>query len=241
MDLALYARVIWRFRLIVAAGVVLAVVLSALSYRTATTWQSTETLLVTQRGFPQGRTVLPGGTSSGQGSSGHPALGTTFADPQRFSQLALFYSQLANSDAVQLMVARRGLKGAMTAQPAVLGNSLGGGLLPFITILGTAAGPQTAVRIAEEGASAFQRYLDEQQTAAAIPINQRVVVQVVNRARDAVILQGPKKTLPVVIFLTVLIAALGLAFVLENLRPRLRLVSSQTDEVEHPAQSRRGA
>jgi hypothetical protein len=65
-----------------------------------------------------------------------------------------------------------------------------------------------------------------QQAQADIPDKQRVVLQVFSAARNATVVSGRKKTLPIVIFLSVLLATIGLAFVLENLRPRLREVEA---------------
>ena len=48
-----------------------------------------------------------------------------------------------------------------------------------------------------------------------------------NRPYQAKVYAQPSKTLPVAIFLTVLIATIGMAFILENLRPRIRTVPSE--------------
>ena len=65
MDFRLYARVLWRFRLLVACGFLLATVLAALSivrisgdglaYRQTELFASTARVGVTQSGFPWGR------------------------------------------------------------------------------------------------------------------------------------------------------------------------------------------
>jgi hypothetical protein len=67
MDLSLCFGVLWRFRLIVAAGFVLASFAKvgfahgslSISHRLQEAWQGTTRLFVTQQGFPWGRTVLP--------------------------------------------------------------------------------------------------------------------------------------------------------------------------------------
>ena len=87
MDLRLFSRVLWRFRFLVAGGLVLACVLSFLSfasisfaggspkltYRQTERWKATAVLFVTQKGFPYGYTVLPTSptqaTPSGAGAS----------------------------------------------------------------------------------------------------------------------------------------------------------------------------
>ena len=65
MDFGLYVRVLWRFRLLVVLGLILALSLAMLSfvrvgtdgvtYRQTELWASTTRLLVTQTGFPEGR------------------------------------------------------------------------------------------------------------------------------------------------------------------------------------------
>jgi len=74
MSLELDMRVLWRFRVLVLAGLLLAILLAGmamfkvdfgggapkLTYRQSETWQSTARLLITQDGFPEGRTTLPG-------------------------------------------------------------------------------------------------------------------------------------------------------------------------------------
>ena len=72
VDLRLYLRVIRRFWPLVALGTAVALVLSFISYfrvdfhqsphvtyRQHETWKGTEILVLTQRGFPWGRSVYP--------------------------------------------------------------------------------------------------------------------------------------------------------------------------------------
>ena len=65
MDLYLYARVLWRFRLLVLAGLALAIALATLSvlrigpdgvsYRDSRLWAADMKIAVTQRGCPECR------------------------------------------------------------------------------------------------------------------------------------------------------------------------------------------
>jgi hypothetical protein len=59
--------------------------------------------------------------------------------------------------------------------------------------------------------------------------------------QDAVLVVGRKKTLPITVFLAVLIATLGLAFILENLRPRLRSVSLAEPQADPRTRDRQSA
>jgi hypothetical protein len=234
MDLRLYGRVIWRFRFIVLLGLVLAVLLALLSYvkvsfegrspsftyRHAETWQSNTRLLVTGgSGFPQGQAYTPPSRATAKPANGDVAT----AD---FTALAVYYKQLANSDAVQRLLARdTSLHGSMVAGYDV--DSTTNSPLPVVIISGIATTPEMARRIAARGAVAFRRYLDRRASAAGIPPKQRVQLKTLNAPLLAEPIGKRKMTLPIVVFLTVMIAAIGLAFVLENLRPRIRLVESQ--------------
>jgi hypothetical protein len=234
MDLALYTRVLWRFRLILLAGLVLAVALSFLSfvrvtlkdgsprlaYRQAELWQSQERLLITQRGFAEGwtnpPTVVPSSESSPRSTEAYVHFG-------RLVSLAPYYAQLANSDPVQRMVFRDPkVDGSMQAQQVTDPVTKAG--LPVLAITGVGVTPDKAIYVTRRGALAFRAYLERQQDRSRIPPADRVQIRVLNKAAGAAILTPRKKTLPIMVFLTGLIATVGLAFILENLRPRIRLV-----------------
>jgi hypothetical protein len=234
MDLPLYSRVLWRFRVLVIVGLILAAALSffsyakvsfahgspSISYRTAVVYQSSTTLLVTQNGFPWGRTALPFKVNA------KGVATSDFADPGRFSSLAGFYSRLAESDVIRARASQiAGVPAVLQANPVPdPGNS--NNMLPMISLAGLATSPAAAIRVAEAGSLAFRQYLLQQQDASHTPANQRVVMQVVNQARAASVASPRKKTLPVIVFLGVLIATIAMAFVLENLRPRVRVVAA---------------
>jgi hypothetical protein len=223
VDLALYARVIWRFRVIVAIGLVLALALALLSfvrvsfksgsphvaYRQANIWKSQETFLITSRGVPWAR------------------ISNQSATEQGLAGLSAFYAQLANSDAVHRLLAASGpVHGTMVAQPAVDQITTFRSPLPFLSIVGEANTPSEAIDIASRGADAFKKYIVSIQNGAHIPVGQRVQMSVLAQARGATLLQGRKKTLPIVIFVTIMAATIGLAFILENLRPRVQSVDT---------------
>jgi len=238
MDLRLYGRVIWRFRLVILLGLVLAVLLALLSYvrvsfkggspsftyRQAEAWQSNTRLLVTGgKGFPQGRAY----SSTPPPTASSPSNGLTTVD---FTGLAVYYQQLANSDAVHRILAHdKSLHGSMVATYDV--DSTTKSPLPVLIISGVAATPAMAQRISAGGAAAFDTYLNRRARAAGIPPKQRVKLTVLNAPLGAELITKRKKTVPLVVFLTVMIATIGLAFVLENLRPPIRLVESQDAEL----------
>jgi len=234
VDLNLYFRVLWRFRVVVAVGIFLAIALSfmsfarvslahgspSVSYRQQPTFQAATRLLVTQEGFPWGRSVLPittGTTPQTPGSS--TPSGLQFADPNRFATLALLYAQLLNGNAIQDRIRKSIPVGDfLTAEPVM--NAQTNSVLPFVDVIGVAHTAAEAARTSRIGADLFRSYIAQQQTSAAIRPNERVLLPVVST--KATLLAGRKKTLPIVAFLTVMIATIGLAFILENMRPRVR-------------------
>jgi hypothetical protein len=232
MDLRLYLRVIWRFRIIVALGLILATVMAVLSfvqvslngglnvsYRQAQDWQATETYLVSGQGFAVGSVFGAGGSKS----------------PLTLAGLSAFYSQIVMSDAVRRLMLKDGpIDGVVSATPGVDNVTTIRAPLPLVSISGDATTPAKAVLLTRRAARAFKEWVTERQNAAAIPDSQRITFPVVNAARDATLVGPRKKTLPIVIFLTILTATIGLAFILENLRPRVRPVSTMDDEESKP-------
>ena len=236
MDLRLYARVLWRFRVVVLIGVIVAFALAFLSYarvkivhgkpvityRRAVTYGSNETLVITQQGFPQGRAVFPS-TVTAQG------LVSNYADPNRFASLAEFYSYLANSDAVRGIAARlaNGSPVAFTATP-VLAAFANNAPEPLLQLQGLGTNPAVAVRNARIGSAAFRKYLTQEQSDAGIAPSQRALVEVLNQAAGAAVLVPRKKTITFVVFMAVIAATIALALLLENFRPRIRAVDARS-------------
>ena len=62
------------------------------------------------------------------------------------------------------------------------------------------------------------------------------MLQVVNPPQPPVVVAPRKKTLPIVVFMMVMAATLGTAFVLENVRPAVRIVpgSVQDEQSSRP-------
>lgn len=251
MDLVLYARVLWRFKWITLLGFVSAVALAFLSYasvsskgihyRQAETWEAQTTLLISQRGFSFGRTVLPSTIPPASGDKAETVV-PKFGDEGRLSGLAMLYARLATSDPVMQRILRGGpLNGNLYAAPVFTTNSSNAGTLPLLQISGFATSKGRAHAISLRGTSAFLEYLREQQVNAGIPVDQRVIVQVVNEPGKPILIAGRKKTMPILIFVTMLSLAIGLAFVLENLRPRVREAAQPTAMQELPSQTRRSA
>lgn len=227
MDFRLYARVLWRFRLFVACGFLLATVLAALSilrissdgvsYRQTELFASTARVGVTQSGFPWGRLFAQEPTEDNQPQD----LGIPVADPNRLNNLAVLYAELAMSDRVRRIVRVEGpLRGQIIATPLVRGDNRI--MLPLIDLTAIADTRRGAMALASRTAKALETHVREQQAANEVPPADRVVIEEVMRPKGAVVYQPRSKTMPIVVFLAVMLAVSGIAFLLENVRPRDR-------------------
>jgi hypothetical protein len=248
MDLQLILRVVWRFKLLVGLGLLLATILAVTSfarvsivdgkpsfeYKEAEQWESLSTLFVTSRGFPWGSIDTQAGGPVGKAAEQPdmtrpaPAPTPTPLDPANLTALAGLYVQLATSDQVyRIMGHVPGRDGAVQAFPVGSDPSGRGDSLPMVTLSAIAGTPKEAQDLASRHGKAFVEYLTREQQRADIAPAERVVVEVVRRPQAPTLLQGRKKTRPIVVFVAVMIAVLGLAFALENLRPRVRALPSE--------------
>jgi capsular polysaccharide biosynthesis protein len=235
MDVQLYLRVLWRFKLVVIGGVVLGCALAVLAVKhRSQTYRSHTTLFVTQQGFPWGRT---GAVTNGQSVLVPGAAATALGDPQRLATLTALYAKLATGDGVQDGLIPSSMRThesiAVSAVPAPAYSTPA--ILPLLEISATAPTAARAIGLADDATSGFQSWLEAQQNAAGIDRGSRVIVQVVNHAARADSVGHHSKALPVMIAMTVMAAAVGLAFVLENLMPReQRLTASEASPVPAP-------
>ena len=239
MNLARHAAVLWRFRRITAAGLLLGVFLavyasyditsSGLVVRGASTYTSQSQLLVTQSGFPEGRVVLPVG----------PALSTAeqpksdpnapeFADPARFMSLADLYTKLMVSDEVRALMPEKPSPAQIVASP--LPAVSGAAVLPIIqldTIAGSAEGAQ---QLNQHAAEALRTLLEERQASEEIKPGARVLVKTLNAPSPGVLTSGPSKTASILAFLLCIIGTVALTHLLENIRNRRE--AERIDELE---------
>jgi hypothetical protein len=236
MDLRLFLRVLGRFRLLIVGAFVLALLLAIVSYwrvdftggaprfepRQSEQWVSYSRLFVTQPGFKWGNSLDP---RAGGIASESDGLSAQRAVEERFITLAVIYANLVTSDAVSAIMRRDGpVKGRLEAAalPVTPGSD---DLLPIISIAGFAETPAASRAIAARAAHALRTYIEAEQTQNDIPRSERVVLTSVNKAGNTTLFQARRKTVPIVAFLTVMLAAIALAFVLENLRPRMQPAS----------------
>jgi capsular polysaccharide biosynthesis protein len=234
MDLGLYLRVLWRFRALVAAGIAVSGGLAflthvrvdfegaapRLSYRTPLVWSSTSTVLLTEKGFPWGASSLQDVEASNQGEK---PKGPQYTDPNRFYSLAVLYARLAKSDDVRQLVTSKGGSGGSYAVAPIVQDGVA---LPLLTINAWSTSPENARRNAQLATDAFRSYIANEQQTNGIPPERRVRLEVVGGAKSAQVTSGRSPVKPVLAFLVGVAATFGLAFLLENLRPRAREVDT---------------
>lgn len=249
MDLQLLFRVLWRFRVIVGIGLALAFTLAfmsyvkvnpsgdpKLSYRENEQWESLSTLFVTSRGFPWGSIGNPAMAQEApvEGEEAEDAIRPNSLDPVHLTGLAALYVRLATSDPVLKEMRKPPAKeGTLQAFPVQSTDTGRGEPLPMVTLSAIGVSAQQSRALAREHARAFIDYLEREQRRAKIPLDERVVVEVVREPGEATLLQARKKTRPMVVFVAVMIAVMGLAFALENLRPAAPPRSDHADPLEH--------
>src|SRR5436305_7201717 len=149
MDLRLYLRVIWRFRVIVGLGVILACTLSffsyaklsfqggspKISYRQSETWQASSLVFLTQKGFPYGYTIIPYTLSAQQTKGATPNFVPKYAAPGTFTQLAFYYAPFVQSDGFHALLRQRThVRGIVLAHTAI--DQQLRQAMPYITMFG---------------------------------------------------------------------------------------------------------
>jgi capsular polysaccharide biosynthesis protein len=241
MDLRLLFAVLWRFRLLVVVGFALASLLAILSafvvsfdgvrptftHRDYEVWQSHEILLVSaQRRNDEGQLQ---------------------DDPGRAALFAGIYSRLASSDPVERLVVRRSDAFGAIRIGAVPGRD-DDGALPMVDVFAEATNPASAEELAKATSAALREYIMDLQAQERVPLAERVRMTVIKRAGDyeglpdaasATVLVKPRSKLRILlVFFGVIGLVAGLAFVLENLRPRLRPVAAQPVAGENETRSR---
>lgn len=244
MDLRLFAGVLRRFKKIVFGGFVLAVLLAVVSYGTPTlahgkptikprgreVWSSQALVILTQATFPYGRAMeqYPSGPN-------HPEAPTTPVGDTTLPNLAPIYVRLANGEAVLTRIhtlAR--VPGTVWASGVY--DSVTNNALPFITLSSAAPTAADAALLATTAATVFQSVVSAQQAAAQIPAGQRVQLQLVDSGKRPRLLNSPKKTVPLLLFVTVFGASILLAFMLENANPKVKVqVDTDLRHGAHPA------
>jgi hypothetical protein len=248
VDLKLFLRVIGRFRVLIAATFALAVLLAfvsyvrigsgGISYRQTEGWTALSQLLVTQQGSSFGSTLVNPSQRDASGWSGGFQQVQAQAEP-RFTTLASLYSRFVLSDGYLRILFKSGpVHGTVSAAPLTAPGT-NDSFLPIVNITATSTSEPAALDLAKRASLALQKYLRNQQNAGGIAPDERVQLKPLLRAGYPHLVSPRKKTLPLIAFFTVMLAGIGLALVLENLRPRVRLIEPTT--VRLPDVSQRSA
>jgi hypothetical protein len=237
MDLSLFLAVLWRSKRLLLVGLLLGAVLAVLAYgkpgftggkptltpRGAEVWQSESQLLIAQAGFPYGETTTPSAS---------------------LSALSPVYANVGNGDVVQAEIKQQfGKLGTVKASESI--DAAAASNLPFVTFLASAPTEQDAAKLAAGAAVIFRSYVARQQASAAIPRGRRVQLSIVESATKPKLTEGHKLSIPILVFLAVLMGVVSVVFLKENLRKsraaaRLELApSEELASFEEPEQAPR--
>jgi capsular polysaccharide biosynthesis protein len=220
MDLGLYWTVINRHRgvaivglvasLLVGAALVIQVGESGIKRRGAPTYQAEGTLLVTQSGFPLGRSTFDD---------------QRFSDPSRFAYLATLYATIASGDEVRQLVRRKfglppvapkdeapGTEPEFTARSGYAADS---SPLPVVTIAGLGTTQRRAMTVANVAMESLRTVIRQRQDQARIAANSRVELQVTSTPRFAWVVKPNRPTTAVMVFFLGLMLTVVAAFVAE--------------------------
>jgi hypothetical protein len=251
MDLRLFGRVLWRFKRFVIGGFVFAILLATLSYakpslgsggislryRSNELWASYTRLFVTQPGFNWGSSIVNPRRSKDATDQAN-ILGVQSAGEARLSTLATIYANLVHSDEVLALMRKHGpVHGIVEAAPLPVAQG-SDAVLPIISIAGIAPTKAESRMVSANAAESLRRFIARQQAAGDIRPSERIELQVINKAGGTKLYAPRKKTLPIVVFLTVMLAVVASAFILENLRPQLRAAAAEPQVTAAPAPQR---
>jgi hypothetical protein len=235
MNLERHLRVLWRYKLVVAVGCIIAIALAILASfqvgpggierRGTQTWSSTSQVLVTQKGFPWGRVTLPAATTQPGADAGAATTnnGTDgkdhiqYADPNRFVNLALLYSVISYSDQVRSKLPghpRPDQIQAMLLDPTNSGQSY----LPIISLTTTATTPKQAMSLNDAVFGGLRDELASQQKANNIADTERVLLSQLSKPANPVLVQGYSLTSSMLAFILCIVATLAIVHILEGLR-----------------------
>jgi len=215
----------------VIVGVVLTIALVLLSYvrispsgvgyRSPAIWGNQATLVLTQEGAPELRSVLP---------TGPGGFSTSLADTGRFASLIDVYATLATSDSVVRELKRRGLlneddlkDGVLPIAAAAVPSTVNAST-PMMTLSATGTSAPKATALTLGATKAFLDVLHARQLAANIPVKDRIQVRVVKSAETPTLVSPRSKALPIIVLLSGLIATAAVAFTRDSRARREKTV-----------------
>jgi len=230
MDLQLAFRVLWRFRVIVALGLLIGLVLAFLAlvkispsssphfkYRTQPQYESHIDVGLTTEKFPWWSLRASAGA----------------VDIDTLRSLATVYPKYATGNQVRRILLRSGgLDGQISTFPELAPDSSG---LPMFGLSYVAPTAARANSLAARHFRAFQQWILINQNRDGTRPASRIILWPVDGPTPATLIAGRKMTKPILIFLGFAVLTIALAFILENVRPRIRPVAEEEDE-EQPDQ-----
>jgi hypothetical protein len=229
MDIRYHLGIIWRWRVLLVVGLLVAASVAYLvtfkpglgkpEWRSAATYTSTSRTAVTQPGFPWGRATLPGADPNQPLVPDGERL-RSFAPPQRFTDLAVVYAYLAQSDQVRRLISPTPL--AQQINVATVPNPATGDPLPIVEIATTATSSAGAQELNRATINALRAYLARNVRQNQVPLEDRATLEVLNPPTPGLLVAGRSLTLSVIAGLLALVATFVAIYVLENLYPGSR-------------------
>jgi hypothetical protein len=233
VNLERHLSVLWRYRAIVALGILLGFALAffaafdvtnGMKRRGAEQWSSVSQIFVTQEGFPWGRVTFPVATDPGADVATDPPTPDEeaddrikFADPTRFPNLAFLYSFLTNSDQVRGRLPGPPSPAQIQAVP-LDPTGRGDAFLPIIQLTTSAGTASGAVELNKQTMEGLKSLLREWQEEAKIASKDRVVLSTLSKPSAPELLAGRSLTPSLLAFMLSVILAIALAHVLEGVR-----------------------
>jgi hypothetical protein len=230
MNLARHAAVLWRFRGVTAAGLLLGILLAVYaSYDISTsgmvrrghpTYTSRSQLLVTQPGCPECRSVLPvtppiSSTSNEQQIDPNQL---EFADPNRFNTLADLYTKLIVSDEVLASIPGHPSAAQIVASP--LPAVSGAPILPIIQLDTSAGSAEAAQRLNSDTGKALRNLIARDSRRNGVSTSKAVQFETIQAPSPGALAAGASYTASILALLLVLVGTVALTHLLENLRNR---------------------
>ena len=230
MNLERHLSVLWRYRAIIALGILLGFglaflaafdVTNGMKRRGTEQWASVSQIFVTQEGFPWGRVTLPAADPTAVATEPptpeEAADRLKFADPTRFPNLAFLYSFLTNSDQVRGRLPGPPSPSQIQAVP-LDPTGRGDAFLPIIQLSTSAETGAGAVELNKQTMEGLKDLLREWQDEAKIASKDRVVLTTLSKPSAPELLAGRSLTPSMLAFMLSVILAVALAHILEGVR-----------------------
>jgi hypothetical protein len=210
-----------------------------LTARTPVEWVSTSMVRVTQPGFPEGYALLDETLGTPKTGLNGDTPQPRFSDPSRYSALAGLYVEFAKSDPLERLVLRG--TGPDTRYDALTVKTPdGSAVLPLIAMVGYGPSGDAAAVVANRATTALRRYIGQLQVRNGVPADKRVELVVMSRASKAEVFKPRSLVRPIFLFMLPALLAVGLAFLLENLRPSVKRGPGEVHKVT-PREEAQGA